>query len=77
MVAKTGRERDDEARRAKLEDMNEQVASGRLVIRTMTDPERARWAEQRGMFEASSTPAERARRDAALKNRRRRAERHT
>ena len=68
-------QREAEARQAKLEHMREQIASGHLVIREMTGAERAKWAKQRGMLEASSTPAERARRDAALKNRRRRAER--
>jgi hypothetical protein len=74
-VAKTGRERDHEARQAKLEHVREQVSSGRLVIRQMTDAERAKWATRRGMLEASSTPAERERRAAAIESRRRRAER--
>jgi hypothetical protein len=74
-MAKTGQERDREARQAKLEHMREQVASGHLVIREMSDDERASWAKRRGLLEASSTPAERARRDAALRSRRRRAER--
>jgi len=74
-VAKTGRERDHETREAKLEHVREQVSSGRLVIREMTDVERATWAEQRSKLDDSSTPAERARRAAAIENRRRRAER--
>lgn len=74
-MAKTGRERDHEARQAKLEHVREQVSSGRLVIREMTDVERAKWAKRRGMLEASSTPEERARRAAAIENRRRRTER--
>jgi hypothetical protein len=41
----------------------------------MTDAERAKWAMRRGMLEASSTPAERERRAAAIESRRRRAER--
>jgi hypothetical protein len=76
-VAKTSQERDAEARQAKLEHIREQVASGDLVIREMTDAERAEWAKQRGARDASATPAERARRDDALRNRRRRAERHS
>jgi hypothetical protein len=75
MVAKTSRERADEAREAKLERMREQVSSGDLVIREMTDDERATWSKRRAKLEADSTPAERARRDDALRNRRRRAER--
>ena len=74
-MAKTSRERDHEAREAKLEHVREQVASGQLVVRTMTDAERAKWAKRRGLLEASSTPAERARRAAAVENRRKRAER--
>jgi hypothetical protein len=74
-VAKTSRERDHEAREAKLEHVREQVASGELVVRKMTDAERAEWAKQRGKLDASSTPAERARRAAAVENRRKRAER--
>ena len=74
-MAKTSRERDHEAREAKLEHVREQVASGQLVVRKMTDAERAKWAKRRGLLEASSTPAERARRAAAVENRRKRAER--
>jgi hypothetical protein len=74
-VAKTTRERELEARQAKLEHVREQVESGELVIRTMTGAEKARWEEQRQKLDSSSTPAERARRAAALENRRRRIER--
>ena len=42
----------------------------------VTDAERKKWAERRTMLDAGSTPAERARRTAALENRRRRAQRH-
>jgi hypothetical protein len=75
-VAKTSREREQEAHEAKLEDLREQVSSGGVVIRTMTAAERAKWAKRRTMLDASSTPAERARRAAALETRRRRSERH-
>jgi hypothetical protein len=75
-MAKTSRERDQEAREAKLEQVREQVSSGDLVIRTMTDAERAKWAKRRAALDATSTPAERARREAALENRRRRAARN-
>lgn len=40
---KTTRERADERREAKLELIREQVESGSLVIRTMTDEERERF----------------------------------
>ena len=75
MVAKTTRERDHDARQAKLELVREQVASGQLVIREMTKAERLKWAKQRASSEARSTPAERARRAVAVENRRKRAAR--
>ena len=75
MVAKTSRERDHEARQAKLELVREQVESGQLVIREMSKAERARWAKQRASSEARFTPEERARRAVALENRRKRAAR--
>jgi hypothetical protein len=40
---KTARERAEEKREAKLELVREQVASGALVIRQMTDDERLRY----------------------------------
>jgi len=40
---KTTRERAEERREAKLEQIREQVESGSLVIRTMTDEERERY----------------------------------
>ena len=40
---KTGREKAEEKREAKLELVREQVASGSLVIRKMTDEERRRY----------------------------------
>jgi hypothetical protein len=76
-VAKTSREREQEARQAKLDHVQEQISSGELVIRTMTKAERARWAKRRSVLDDSSTPGERARRKAALDSRRRRSERHS
>ena len=76
-MAKTSQEREREARQAKLDHVQAQVASGDLVIRTMTDAERAKWARRGRITDVSSTPTERARRAAALKNRRQRAERHS
>jgi len=75
MVAKTSREREHEARQARLEHVREQVSSGNLVIRQMTDAEQATWAKRRVALDDSSTSAERARRAAAIEGRRRRAER--
>ena len=74
-MAKTSRERANDAREAQLEHMRNQVSSGDLVIRQMTNVERAKWAERRAAIEVDSTPAERIRRNAVLKTRSRRAER--
>jgi hypothetical protein len=71
-VAKTRHEREQEAREAKLEHVREQVASGQLVIREMSEAERARWAKQHESSDARATPVERARRTRAIENRRRR-----
>jgi len=62
-------------RRAKLEHIRKQVSSGALVIRQMTRAERAKWAKQRAMLEATFTRPERTRRDSVLRNRRHRADR--
>ncbi len=62
-------------RQAKLEHIRKQVSSGALVIRQMTHAERAKWDKQHASLDASFTPAERTRRDSALRNRRQRAER--
>jgi hypothetical protein len=75
-VAKTRLEREKEARDAKLDHVREQVESGKLVIRTMSADERARWTEQQAASEVRSTPVERARRASALENRRRRQARY-
>jgi hypothetical protein len=40
---KTSRERAEEKRAEKLELIREQVSSGQLIIRTMTDEERAKY----------------------------------
>lgn len=75
-VAVARHEREHAARQAKLDHIREQVAAGRLVIREMSDAERARWASRDAAADARATPAERARRARELENRRRRAERH-
>jgi hypothetical protein len=74
-VAKTTQERQQEAREAKLEHMNEQVSAGTLVIREMTAAERKKWAKRQDALTETSTPQDRARRDAVLENRRRRQRR--
>jgi len=76
-VAKTPSEREQAARQAKLEHVQEQIASGDLVVRKMTSEEKAGWAKRRKKLDASSTPAEKARRDAVLENRRKRTERYS
>ena len=73
-VRKTTQERDRERHQAKLDEIREQVSTGALVIRQMTRAERATWAERSATIETSLTPAERATRDRALRNRRIRAE---
>jgi hypothetical protein len=47
MPPKTQREREAEQRQAKLDRIQEQVDEGSLVIRKMTDEERARFARAR------------------------------
>jgi hypothetical protein len=74
-VKKTTLERDRERHEAKLELVQEQVASGQLVIRQMTRTEQARWAAHTKSSEARSTPEQRTRRAAGLENRRKRAAR--
>jgi hypothetical protein len=75
MVAKTNREREQDAREAKLEQMRDLVSSGVLVIRPMTKSERAKWAKQRAKVDKDSTSQERVRREAARRNLRRRVDR--
>ena len=68
-MAKTTRERDDDARRERLEHMREQIASGALTVRQMTPEERRRWNEHSAESERQATPEERSRRGAARKRR--------
>ena len=74
-MKKSTLDRDRERHDAKLELVQEQVASGTLVIRQMTPTEQARWAAHTKKVEASSTPEQRTRRAAGLENRRKRAAR--
>jgi hypothetical protein len=76
-MAKTQRERDQAAREAKLERIQDQVSTGDLVIRKMTDAERAKWAKHREQTELSASPADRRRAAAAQRRRQRRATRTT
>ena len=55
MPTKTQRERHDEARKEKLEQIEEQIKAGTLVVRQMTDKERAKY--KRRDTEPSSAPA--------------------
>jgi hypothetical protein len=48
MPPKTQREREAEQRQLKLDRIKEQVDDGSLVIRKMTDEERARFESKRG-----------------------------
>ena len=76
VVANEWRQRQQKAREARLERYREQLASGALVVRQMTESERAYWNERSAAAERSATPEERQRRAAALEKRRRLAERH-
>jgi hypothetical protein len=62
MPPKTQREREAEQRQAKLEHMREQVDSGSLVIRKMTDAERERFIKHSNRTEAERTQRTRRRR---------------
>jgi hypothetical protein len=72
-VASEAQERAAQQRAEKLGQIRDQVESGDLVIRSMTKEERARWAAR----DASVTPEEQSRRDAARKGRRQRERRLT
>jgi hypothetical protein len=74
-MAKTQRERDQAAREAKLDRIKEQVSSGDLTIRKMSDEERAKWAKRREESETTASPADRRRAAAAQRRRQRRAAR--
>ena len=69
VTAKTTRERHEDEREARLQHMRDQVESGDLVVRQMTDAERRRWEEHSASSERGATPDERARRDAAKRKR--------
>ena len=75
-MAKTTREREEDAREGRLEHMRDQVSSGELVVRQMTDSERAHWDDQSAAADRQATPEERTRRDAARKRRRDRDKRN-
>ena len=69
-MAKTTREREEDAREGRLEHLRDQVSSGELVVRQMTDCERAHWNDHSAASDRQATPEERTRRDAARKKRR-------
>jgi hypothetical protein len=75
-MAKTTRERDEDARKGRLEHIRDQVSSGELVVRQMTDSERAQWDDHSAASDRQATPEERTRRDAARKKRRDRNKRN-
>ena len=76
VVANEWRQRQQKARESRLERFREQLAAGELVIRQMTESERAYWNERSAATDRSATAEERQRRDAAREKRRRLAERH-
>jgi hypothetical protein len=68
-MAKTTREREQDEREKRLEHMRDQVSSGDLVVRQMTDSERAHWDDHSAACDRQATPEQRTRRDAARKKR--------
>ena len=66
-MAKTTREKEEAAREGRLEHIRDQVSSGELVVRQMTDSERAHWDSHSAASDRQATPEERSRRDAARK----------
>ena len=75
-MAKTTREREEDARQGRLEHIRDQVSSGELVVRQMTDSERAHWDDHSAASDSQATPEERTRRDAARRKRRDRNQRN-
>ena len=75
-MAKTRHEREDDAREGLLEHIRDQVSSGELVVRQMTDSERAHWDDHSAASDRQATPEERTRRDAARRKRRDRDKRN-
>ena len=69
-MAKTRQEREDDAREGQLEHIRDQVSSGELVVRQMTDSERAHWDDHSATSDSQATPEERTRRDAARRKKR-------
>jgi hypothetical protein len=69
-MAKTRGEREEDAREGLLEHIRDQVSSGELVVRQMTDSERTRWDDHSAASDRQATPEERKRRDAARKKKR-------
>jgi hypothetical protein len=69
-AATTAQQRQADERAAKLADVKDQVATGNLVIRSMSRAERTKWAKRSSAKAASSTPTELAAKAAALERRR-------
>jgi hypothetical protein len=74
-MAKSQRDRADDAREDLLAHIREQVSAGELVVRQMTDSERAYWDNHSAEADHKALPEDRLRRDAARKKRRDREER--
>ena len=68
-MGKTPGERKADKRQERLQKMQEQIASGELVVRQMTSVERRLWEERSAAFYEHSSPDERGRRDAARQRR--------
>jgi hypothetical protein len=75
-MARTRQEREADAREEQLEHIRDQISSGELVVRQMTNSERVRWEDHSAAVDRQATPDERTRRDAARKKRRDRNKRN-
>ena len=76
VVANEWRQRQQKARETRLERYREQLASGALVVRQMTESERAYWNARSVAADRFARPEERRRRAAAREKRRQLAERN-
>ncbi len=68
-MAHPRQEREEDAREGQLEHIRDQVSSGELVVRQMTDSERAHWDDHSASSDRHASPEERTQRDAARKKR--------
>jgi hypothetical protein len=68
-------QREQEARENRISKFHDQLSSGTLTVRQMTEAERCQWDAHSATSDARLTPDERLRRDRALEKKRDREER--